>query len=180
MVKKFHPGNFVTCLIETEAYYSDYGANKGQKILFKPGMVGTIVNIAPKVTNSKIDDPRFDQKPDFLVVDYLDENQIVQRVGLDQCNAVKVKHYIAFKVIKNQTGECVDTGLISTPNINEVNSMQLAQTLRENVWRVSNDQAMIGHPDWPFTVNSFITTDEKNHSPIDNSPILKLAVSYPK
>ena len=92
------PGEKVTCKHAVEAYYSDYGVNKGKKIEFKPGMIGIIAAIAPKVTRpmpfgpvyggepvSK--DPRFDRKTTFLVVDYVVPEHGEQRVGLNFCNA---------------------------------------------------------------------------------------------
>ena len=86
---KIKPGDSVTCLHTEAAYYSDYGPNKGKIIQFKPGMLGTVASIAPKVTMPAKGntDPRYDFKDDFLVVDYMDENNEKQRVGLNFCNA---------------------------------------------------------------------------------------------
>lgn len=81
------PGDVVTCRYPVEAYYSNYGPNKGNYIMFKPGMIGIVHSIAPKVTILGIDDPRYDTKKDFLVVDFVDEQNIKQRVGLNYCNA---------------------------------------------------------------------------------------------
>jgi hypothetical protein len=83
------PGQLVTCRFETAAYYSNYGLNKGQHIIFFPGMVGTVVSIAPKVTMPKRGvklPPDVDWKNEFVVVDYQDENGKTQRVGLNFCN----------------------------------------------------------------------------------------------
>lgn len=89
---KFKPGDAVTCLHELEAYGSDYGPNKGTKIVFKPGDQGVVISIAPKVRIVKVPgDPRFDGKDEFLVVDYQDSQGKVQRVGLDFCNAKALK-----------------------------------------------------------------------------------------
>jgi hypothetical protein len=81
------PGEKITCKYAVEAYYSDYGVNKGKKIEFKPGMIGIIAAIAPKVTMPVSKDPRFDRKTTFLVVDYVDPEHGEQRVGLNFCNA---------------------------------------------------------------------------------------------
>lgn len=85
-------GQQVTCRFPTAAYYSNYGLNKGTHIIFQPGMIGTIASIAPKVTlpkQGKLPDG-IDRKPDFAVVDYLDENGNKQRVGLNFCNLLSV------------------------------------------------------------------------------------------
>ena len=93
MAKRRQPkiGDHVTCLYAQEAYYSDYGPNKGIKIEFAPGMTGVVKSIAPKVRYTKArTDPRIDNKDEFLVVDYVDENGNTQRVGLNFCNAALV------------------------------------------------------------------------------------------
>lgn len=86
-MSKPKPGDTVTCHYAVEAYDSDYGLNKGKRIVFNPGMMGVVKSIAPKVTISKNDDPRYDMKENFLVVDYFDEDNNKQRVGLHYCNA---------------------------------------------------------------------------------------------
>lgn len=81
-------GQKVTCRFPEPAYYSDYGLNKGRQITFRPGMVGTVVAIVPKVSmppKGQLPSGR-DRKPEFVVVDYLDEGGEKQRVGLDFCN----------------------------------------------------------------------------------------------
>lgn len=85
-MSKPKPGDVVTCLHAVEAYGSNYGPNKGNYMMFKPGMMGTVKSIAPKVTMSGNDDPRYDMKENFLVVDYFDEHNNKQRVGLHYCN----------------------------------------------------------------------------------------------
>lgn len=82
-------GQQITCRFPTPAYYSNYGLNKGKHIIFRPGMTGTVASIAPKVCLPKkgIELPDgIDRKPDFAVVDYIDEDGKQQRVGLNFCN----------------------------------------------------------------------------------------------
>jgi len=83
-------GRSVTCKHAVEAYYSNYGPDKGTVIEFKPGMVGIVSSVAPKVCLLKkgVVDPRYDRKADFLVVDYIDPTHGKRRVGLNYCNAV--------------------------------------------------------------------------------------------
>jgi hypothetical protein len=77
-------GDKVTCKLAEPAYYSNYGGNP--VMIFKPGMVGTVATIAPKVR--KVKGPGCDGKDDFLVVDYhAPETNATQRVGLNFCNA---------------------------------------------------------------------------------------------
>jgi len=80
-------GDKVTCKHELPAYYSNYGGNG--HLIFKPGMIGTVAAIAPKVCLVKKGNvnPRWDRVADFLVVDYQDEIGVTRRVGLDYCNA---------------------------------------------------------------------------------------------
>lgn len=81
-------GQKVTCRFPVNAYYSNYGLNKGKHIIFSPGMIGEVVAITPKVSlpnPGKLPDG-IDRKPDFVVVDYLDESRTKQRVGLNFCN----------------------------------------------------------------------------------------------
>lgn len=80
-------GDKVTCKHELPAYYSNYGGNG--HLIFKPGMVGTVKSIAPKVCLVKKGNtnPCWDRKDEFLVVDYQDETNVTRRVGLDFCNA---------------------------------------------------------------------------------------------
>lgn len=86
--KKIKVGDKVTCLHAVKAYYSDYGVNKGNVIWFKPGMVGTVSQIAPKTfaLNPNNRDPRYDYCHDFVVVDFMDDQGNQQRVGLNFCN----------------------------------------------------------------------------------------------
>jgi len=82
------PGDQVTCKHPVEAYYSDYGTNP--KMVFQPGMVGTVKSIAPKVRIVR-HGPEHDGKDEFLVVDYhAPETDQTERVGLNFCNAISV------------------------------------------------------------------------------------------
>lgn len=91
--RRFKPGDRVTCKYQVEAYYSNYGGNPYW--WFKPGMVGVVKSIAPKVTRQLHLDPRspeYDCGDEFLVVDYEDpECGTIRRTGLHFCNAVHVK-----------------------------------------------------------------------------------------
>ena len=89
-MKKPIIGDSVTCKHEVPAYYSNYGGNG--HLIFKPGMIGIVASIAPKVHLVKKGntDPRWDRVIDFLVVDYQDETGKIQRVGLNYCNTKKV------------------------------------------------------------------------------------------
>ena len=83
------PGDRVTCKIPVDAYYSDYGTNP--KMVFDTGMVGVVNSIAPKVCIVR-HGPEHDGKDEFLVVDYVcPVTNETQRVGLNFCNAIKVK-----------------------------------------------------------------------------------------
>lgn len=86
------PGDTVSCRYAVEAYYSNYGLNKGRRILFSPGQRGTVASIAPKVVlPSKIGRPAWlDGHSDFVVVDFVDEAGKTQRTGLNFCNVVRV------------------------------------------------------------------------------------------
>lgn len=91
---RFKPGDRVTCKYQVEAYYSGYGGNPYW--WFKPGMVGVVKSIAPKVTRQLHLDPKspeYDCGDEFLVVDYEDPEcgGTVRRTGLHFCNAVRVK-----------------------------------------------------------------------------------------
>lgn len=82
-------GQKVTCLVEQESYYSNYGPNKGTRIVFHPGMIGTVAAITPKVLLPKHGvplPPGIDRHDEFVVVDFLDENGQEQRAGLNFCN----------------------------------------------------------------------------------------------
>ena len=92
-MKTFKTGDLVTCLHPVEAYDSNYGPNKGRIIQFQPGMIGTVHRTTCKVTIIKSHDPRYDQKEEFVVVDYIDENNQKQRVGLNFCNVKIITKY---------------------------------------------------------------------------------------
>jgi hypothetical protein len=78
-------GDRVTCRFAESAYYSRYAGRP--EILFKPGMVGTIASITPKVKITTGQGK--DSRPDFLVVDYeAPETGQTERVGLNYDNAV--------------------------------------------------------------------------------------------
>jgi hypothetical protein len=82
----FKPGDKVACKIEVPAYYSEYGSNP--KMTFKPGMVATVVCIAPKVRIITCG-PEHDSKNTMLVVDYdCPVTRKVQRTSLNLCNAI--------------------------------------------------------------------------------------------
>lgn len=84
-------GQHVMCKVAVEAYYSNYGLYKGRHIVFQPGMIGTVMAIAPKVCvpmrGAELP-AHLDRKSDFAVVDYVDERGVTQRVGLNFCNVV--------------------------------------------------------------------------------------------
>ena len=74
----------VTCSIAVHAYYSNYGPNP--EIIFRPGMVGRVRSVAPKVRIVK--GPGNDGKRDFLVVDFwCPLTGRTECVGLNFCNA---------------------------------------------------------------------------------------------
>jgi len=79
------------CLIAERAYYSGYAGNP--EMIFKPGMVGTVGAVVPKVrrVRRKYLNPAYDNRPYFLAVDYdCPVTKQVQRVALNFCNAKKV------------------------------------------------------------------------------------------
>jgi hypothetical protein len=79
----------VTCRYEVPAYYSEYGGNP--LTIFKPGMVGVVTAIAPKVRRVGYP-PAHDLRDEFLVVDYAHPTTgKLQRVGLNFCNAIRIK-----------------------------------------------------------------------------------------
>ena len=85
-------GDKVTCKVPVEAYYSNYGGNP--IMVFRPGMVGTIAAIAPKVRNTpkQLRDKAHDSKADMLVLDYdCPVTGKQQRASLNYCNTVKIK-----------------------------------------------------------------------------------------
>lgn len=90
-MKTIQPGQLVTCKVAVEASYSDYGPNKGTKILFSPGVCGIVTAILPKVHKLKrgVKLPGHDNKDEFLSVTFRDFRGQAQRTGLDFCN-VKV------------------------------------------------------------------------------------------
>lgn len=88
-MKKIKPGDMVAPKHAVEAYGSDYGPNKGREILFSPGTYGIVASIAPKVyVPKRTNNPRWDTKPTFLVVDFIDDNGKPQRAALHHCNTV--------------------------------------------------------------------------------------------
>lgn len=86
--KDAKPGALVTCLHAVEAYYSGYAGNP--KCLFEPGMVGEIVDTAPKVCIMG-EPPVYDKRDIRLVVDFRHPELGIQRVSLNFCNAKAVK-----------------------------------------------------------------------------------------
>lgn len=79
----FNPGDQVTCKYAVEAY-------SGSDV-FRPGMVGTVVGVFPKVRITCLPgDPRYDGCQDFVVVDYVDDRGQVRRTGLNFCNVRRV------------------------------------------------------------------------------------------
>lgn len=138
--KKIVPGNEVTCRYSVPAYYSNSGPNKGKIIEFKPGMIGTVVSIAPKVTIPKNPhDPRcFDKKPDFLVVDFFDEKNEKQRVALNFCNAKIVKDDYVI-IVKFTRSLSDDAGVVEADG-KEVSADSLRRQL------VKELQAACDHP----------------------------------
>ena len=87
----FKPGDQVTCKHKVHAYYSGYAGNPS--ILFTPGMVGEVVDVAPKV---RIIPQQYrysweDGHHSFLSVKFFcTVTKKTQRVNLNYCNAVKV------------------------------------------------------------------------------------------
>ena len=78
------PGDMVTCLYGRPAYYSGYNGNP--VVLFKPGMIGTVAGIAPKVFRlRKAHAPGDDTRHDFVVVDF-ECDGATHRVGLHFAN----------------------------------------------------------------------------------------------
>lgn len=79
------PGDQVTCKVPATAHYSDYGGNPER--VFRPGMVGTVAFIAPKVRIVK--GPGKDGRDSFLVIDFhCPETNKQERVGLNFCNVI--------------------------------------------------------------------------------------------
>ena len=91
---KWKVGDHVTCKHAVEAYYSNYGPRP--KMLFRPGMVGTVTAIAPKVCLPRKGyrlPPELDRNPFFLVVDYpAPETARTERVGLNGLNVCNARH----------------------------------------------------------------------------------------
>mgnify|MGYP001612558177 CR=1 FL=1 len=84
-------GDIVTCKFPVEAYdYWYYKRQYGRELLFSPGMLGVVKAVAAKVRIVK-DGVCTDGKDTFLVVDFEHAEQ-TERVGLNWCNVVKVKH----------------------------------------------------------------------------------------
>lgn len=80
---RLEPGDRVTCKYAVEAYYGEG--------MFRPGMVGTVVMVTPKVRIVRPPgDPRYDGCQDFVVVDYVDDNGQLRRTGLNFCNVKRV------------------------------------------------------------------------------------------
>jgi hypothetical protein len=89
-VVELSPGQRVTCIHPVEAYYSSYCGNPW--MVFKPGMIGRVVSIAPKVRIVCNGGPEYDRRYTFVVVDYdCPITNKTQRVGLDFCNVVVVE-----------------------------------------------------------------------------------------
>jgi hypothetical protein len=89
MPKTYNTGDAVTCEHETSAYGSNYGGQP--KMSFKPGMIGFVASIAPKVNivQREFREPGQDAKDEFVVVDFFDpETNKTQRCGLDFINIV--------------------------------------------------------------------------------------------
>lgn len=86
-------GDRITCKIEMAAFGSDYGPNKGRHITFKPGMVGVVRSIAPKVVRLRkgVVIEGLDRCGHFAVVDFEDEQGGPWRVGLDFCNIRRIR-----------------------------------------------------------------------------------------
>lgn len=82
-------GQQVTCKHPVEAYYSNYGLNKGVVIEFKPGMSGIVKSVSPKVClpakGGKLP-PGIDRKLDSVIIDFNDELGHPQRCSLNFCN----------------------------------------------------------------------------------------------
>ena len=84
--KQISVGDKVTCKVAEPAYSGYTGT---EAIYFKPGMVGVVSKIAPKVRI--VSGPGKDRRSEFLVVDYTaPETGGTVRVGLNFCNAVLV------------------------------------------------------------------------------------------
>jgi hypothetical protein len=95
--KNVRVGDNVTCLY---AVWSN-----DDQALFSPGMVGTVIAIAPKVVILKHADPRYyDQCPDFVVVEFSDLKgerricglnfvnvHVTERVGVKKSKSAKVR-----------------------------------------------------------------------------------------
>ena len=95
--KSITVGDTVTCKTALPCYnYEYYRRQHGeyhpvtQCSIFMPGMVGTVAAIAPKVRIMAPIYNIFDTQEDFLVVDY-DTPYGTERVGLNYCNAVRIK-----------------------------------------------------------------------------------------
>lgn len=89
MATRPQKGDQVTCRHAVEAYYSGYSGNP--RWWFRPGMIGVVAAVAPKVVRKHDydNDPRYDQAEEFLVVDYQD-GVVQRRVSLNFCNARRV------------------------------------------------------------------------------------------
>lgn len=78
------PGDRITVHYPTTAYYAE-------QVLLEPGMVGTVVAIAPKARIVGAP-PVHDRHDEFLVVDFLHpETGQKYRTSVNFCNAKKVK-----------------------------------------------------------------------------------------
>lgn len=76
-------GDLVTCKIAVQAYYTT-------NVWFKPGMIGTVKAITPKVRIVYGDE--YDRAADFAVVDFqCEETGKTERTSLNFCNVVKIK-----------------------------------------------------------------------------------------
>lgn len=83
-------GMRVTCRVAVPAYYSGYGGKP--VMVFRPGMIGIISRIAPKVVKTVPNKAAgIDGCNTFAVVDYdCPETGQSERVGLNLCNIVQV------------------------------------------------------------------------------------------
>lgn len=88
--RKYYPvGTKVTCNYPTKPY-EYFSIPEKQRCLFTPGMIGTIVDIAPKVRIITPDESH-DLRSKFYCVDFI-HNKQKYRVGLNHCNVKRIKN----------------------------------------------------------------------------------------